>query len=459
MQRTRLRQTAASRLKCSGALASLPALVLIGLVAWLAPETIASGELRTDAAPEVETRAAAPSFPALPRLTDEPVEVRHHVTPGETFASILADRGLSNAEIRAWEQAAAGVYDLGMVQPGRAFVLTFAKDQGQLTACEYEIDKYALLSMRLTHGQIQARLKATPRLAAVRGVTGRVDASLATSAAVAGVPARMISELADVFGWELDLESDVRPGDQFRVLYAELRDEETGAARAGDILAAEITSGGRTLAAVRFENEAGQSDYYDPGGRALGRRFLKYPVEFTKISSRFSGSRYHPLLKRRRPHLGVDFAAPPGTPVRAVASGVVTFAGRNGQYGNQVGIDHDPPYGSSYAHLQRIARGLRLGVPVRKGQVIGYVGRSGMATGPHLHFMLFRNGSYVNPLTVRLPADEELSGAPRRRFARLCGELLARLAGLTSPIALHARSLTLPSLSEVTRSNAASYVD
>ena len=456
MQHVRGLKTAAVYLACSRLLAALPVLVLVG---WLLPQGIASGELRVAARPAVEVRGNASSGGGAEMPGYDGVQIRHLVAPGETFASILWDRGLSSTEIRAWKQAAVSAYDLDSIQPRHAFLLTFTPDQGHLTGCEYEIDKYSLLSMRLMHGQIQARMKAMPRLAAVRGVTGRVEASLVTSATAAGIPARMVSELADVFGWEIDLESDIRPGDQFRLIYAELRDEDAGTVQPGDILAAEITSGGRTLTAIRFENEKGESEYYDPDGRTLGRPFLKYPVDFTTISSQFSGSRFHPVLRRRRPHLGVDFAAHVGTPVRAAASGVVTFAGYKGQYGNQIGVDHDAPYATSYSHLQRIARGIRLGTTVRKGQVIGYVGRSGLTTGPHLHFMLFKNGSYVNPLTMKLPADEELTGVRQARFTAISGALLDRLASLGRTVELPALSLGSLLPPDLIRSTAASYLD
>ena len=456
MQHVRGRKTAAVRLARSRLLAALPMLVL---VTWLVQEMMVSSELRAASRPALELGTVAASGGGVGVSADGSVQVRHLVVPGETFASILRDRGLSSAEIRIWEQAAASAYDLGAIQPRHAFLLTFTRHQEHLIGCEYEVDKYALLSMRLIHGQIQTRMKAMPRLAAVRGVAGRVEASLATSATAAGIPARMVSELADVFGWELDLESDIRSGDQFRLIYAELRDEEAGTVQPGDILAAEITSGGRTLTAIRFENEKGESAYYDPDGRVLGRRFLKYPVDFTTISSLFSGSRFHPLLRRRLPHLGVDFAAHVGTPVRAVASGVVTFAGRRGRYGNQVGVDHEAPYATSYSHLQRIARGIRLGTEVHKGQVIGYVGRTGLTTGPHLHFMLFKNGSYVNPLTMRLPADDDLTGVRRARFTAVSGALLDRLASLGHTVELPSLSWAPLSLPELLRATAASYVD
>jgi murein DD-endopeptidase MepM/ murein hydrolase activator NlpD len=431
-------------------LASCPMLLVAGS---MVPETLASNQARATAT----TTAPAPAvIGAAPAPVADDVQIRHLVAPGETFVGILRAQGLSDTEVLAWEQAARSAYDLDAIQPHHAVVLTFTRGEAQLRACEYEIDKYALLSMRLVHGQIQARLKAMPQLAAVRGVAGRVESSLATSATAAGVPARMVSELADVFGWEVDLQNEVRPGDEFRVLYAELRGDDGGAPRPGDILAAEITTGGRTLTAVRFENDRGDSEYYDAAGHALGRRFLKYPLDFVAITSRFSDSRMHPLLKRRVPHLGVDFAAPVGTPVHAVASGVVTFAGYTAGYGRQVGIEHEDSYGSSYSHLRRIARGVRVGAEVHEGQVIGYVGRSGLATGPHLHFMLFRNGKYVNPLTVKLPTDEQLTGARRMQFTVLCHELLDRLAGLGGPLDVAALSVAPLSPIDIVRSKLAS---
>lgn len=432
----------------SGLSAALLTLVLLSVV----PETLASGERRID--PEPSRHRVPGSVATL--ADDGGVQVRHLVSDGESFADILGEQGLSAVEVKSWEQAVASAYDLGDIRTGHAIELTFSKDQGRLMALEYEIDPHSLLSLRLVHGQIQPRLKAMPQLAAVRGVAGRVDASLATTASAAGVPVRMLSELADLFGWELDLQQDVHRGDEFRLLYAELTDDDGGAPRPGDILAAEITSGGRTLTAIRFENDRGETEYYDLDGRALGRRFLKYPVEYRTISSNYTSARFHPVLRRFRPHRGIDFSAPAGTPVRAVASGTVTYAGRNGQYGNHIEIEHQAPYSTSYSHLQGFARDCRVGAAVRKGQIIGYVGRSGMATGPHLHFMLFENGTYVNPLTVKLPADEQISGPRWKRFATLRSDLVARLAGLGSAVELHSMSFAPVSLLDLLRPHAMS---
>jgi murein DD-endopeptidase MepM/ murein hydrolase activator NlpD len=440
------RTTSTSRDRQSGLLAALLTLVLLSAV----PETLASADHRAPA-----ERTAVKATHVVSRSEEDGVKIRHLVADGEHFAGILGEHGLPAAEIRAWEQAARSAYDVKTLRPAHAIELTFGKNQGRLVALEYEIDPHSLLSLRLIHGQIQARLKAMPQLAAVRGVAGRVEASLATTASAAGVPVRMLSELAELFDWEIDLQDDVQPGDEFRLLYAELTDDD-GGPRPGDILAAEVTSGGRTLTAIRFENEKGETEYYDLDGRALGRRFLKYPVEFRKITSNYTGARFHPVLRRLRPHRGVDFSAPAGTPVRAVASGVVTFAARNGAYGNQIEITHQAPYSTSYSHLQKFARNLRVGAAVQKGQVIGYVGRSGMATGPHLHYMLFENGTYVDPLTVKLPADEQISGARWQRFARLRSDLVARLASLGSGAALPSVSFAPTSLLDVVRPSAVS---
>ncbi len=439
-----------------GLLAALLTLVLLSGV----PETLASGDFRAEAQGKTHgvARTRGIASPASTVPGDDGAKVRHLVAEGESFASILGEHGLPAAEVTAWEQAAAAAYELDGIKPAHAIELTFARDQGSLLGLEYEIDPHSVLSMRLVHGQIQARLKAMPQLAAVRGVAGRVEASLATSASAAGVPVQMISELADLFGWQVDLQQDVHPGDEFRVLYAELTDDDDSTPRPGDILAAEITSGGRTFTAIRFENDRGETEYYDLDGRALGRPFLKYPVEYRKITSNYTGARFHPVLRRIRPHRGVDFSAPAGTPVRAVASGVVTFAGRSGQYGNHIEIEHRDPYATSYSHLQGFARGLHVGSTVRKGQVIGYVGSSGMATGPHLHFMLFKNGMYVDPLSVKLPADEQISGAAWKRFDALRTALVDRLASLGSDVPLHTVSLSPVSLLDILRPHASSSI-
>ncbi len=429
----------------------------LSLVACLVPETLASGSVRENGVPGMTRRLDPPIYQDRSESGGD-VPVHHLVAPEETFIEILGGYGLPEAAIMAWYHAARDTYDLDQIRAGHALSFTFAKGRGRLTHCEYEIDGYSMLSLRLLHGQIRARLKAMPRLAAVRGTMGRVQSSLATSATSVGMPVKVLTQLADVFGWGIDLESDASAGDEFRLLYSEVRGED-GATRPGELLAAEFSARGRTLTAVRFEDEHGDPEYYDLDGRALGRPFLRYPVAFRRVSSGFTGSRLHPVLKRRRPHRGIDFSAPSGTPVRAAAEGVVTFAGWNGQYGRQVGVKHEDPYETSYSHLRAMARGIRVGSTVRKGQVIGYVGRTGMATGPHLHYMMFKNGHYMNPFSMGGLADEQLSGERHARFARVRNEVTARLAQLKAPIDLQAVALAPRSVRDLIRSDLASYAN
>lgn len=251
----------------------------------------------------------------------------------------------------------------------------------------------------------------TPPVTVVwRAVGGRIAHGLYDAARIAGVPARIVDALADM-DWDFDVSSDLQPGDIFKVIFEEL--QQGGKARGyGHLLAAEIIT---------------------------NRPFLRYPLRFTRISSRFTAARLHPILHRVRPHWGVDFAAPVGTPVRAVARGTVRHAGRKGGFGICLRIDHPGPYGSFYAHLQRLAKGVKTGTQVERGQVIGYVGMTGLATGPHLHFALLKGKQYIDPLTAKLSLLEAetrhypslASATKKRRLNKLLAALTVERQAVT----------------------------
>ena len=243
----------------------------------------------------------------------------------------------------------------------------------------------------------------------MRAAGGTIEHSLYLSAVAQGIPDKIISEIAEILGWEVNFGA-LYEGATFRVVYEELSRPDTGESTAGRVLAVEVENRGRRYEGFYFATPDGSSGYYNRRGEALGRSFLRYPVAYSRISSQFSKGRFHPVLKRRVPHYGVDFAAPPGTPVRAVADGKVEKAGWYGGNGRFVKIRHDRLYETGYAHLSRIARGVRAGAHVKKGQVIGYVGSTGLATGPHLHFALYRAGKYIDPLKANLPRPRPLSG-------------------------------------------------
>ncbi|HJQ83270.1 MAG TPA: peptidoglycan DD-metalloendopeptidase family protein, partial [Candidatus Binatia bacterium] len=349
--------------------------------------------------------------------------------------SLLAARGVGTREARPWLAAAARVYDLRRIRPRRGLTLRFDRATHRLDAIHYEMDDRSLLVLeRAGDGSVRAERAPLPYFIEVKGAAGGIERGLREDATAAGVPPGVVSELANVVGWEIDLDGDPRPGDAFRVLYENTW--QTGAARPepGKVLGAEIAAGGRRVTAVFFEDEDGNGAYYAPSGEPLSREFLRYPVEFTEITSEFSLRRRHPLLHRRRPHLGVDLAAPAGTPVRAVAAGMVSEAGPVRQLGRCVRVEHGGDLTSVYGHLSRIAPRIRPGAAVERGQVVGWVGSSGLSTGPHLHFGMDRNGEHVDPLALTAAVATPLPETARRAFERVQTAVTRHLAALPANV-------------------------
>jgi murein DD-endopeptidase MepM/ murein hydrolase activator NlpD len=353
-----------------------------------------------------------------------------HVRRGDTLESVLAARGVARSEANPWIAAAGRVYDLRRLTPRRGLTLRFDRATRTLLAIRYEMDDRALLVLEKGANGIRAARASLPYFTEVKGAAGRIERGLREDATQAGVPPRIVSELADIFGWELDLDNDLRPGDEFRVLYENTWQAGGARPEPGNVLGAEIVARGRPTTAVFFEDADGHGAYYRPSGDPLSRDFLRYPVDFTEITSEFSLLRRHPMLHRSRPHLGVDLAAPVGTPVRAVASGTITEAAWVSELGRCVRVEHPGVLTSTYGHLARIAAGVRPGAAVERGQVIGYVGSSGLSTGPHLHFAMDRSGAYVNPLALTATAGARVPEAARRLFDRVQRTVRRELAAL-----------------------------
>lgn len=262
-----------------------------------------------------------------------------------------------------------------------------------------------------------------------RLVRNNISSSLFSAGSEAGLTDKTIMELAYIFGWDIDFAHDLRGGDQFKLIYEQhyLDGRYIGD---GDILAAEFVNQGKTYRAVRFTDEEGKSDYYSPQGESMKKAFTRTPVPLSRISSRFNPNRRHPILKTRRPHRGVDYAAKTGTPIIATGDGKVHFIGNKGGYGRTVILSHSGRYTTLYAHMSRYRRGLRKGKKVKQGQVIGYIGSSGLATGPHLHYEFRVNGIHRNPLTVALPKATPL---PKKYHQSFQETALPLLAQFTSP--------------------------
>ncbi len=355
-------------------------------------------------------------------------EVREVVRKGDTFGSILRRIGINASEISRWTATTRNHASLSRLQPGRTFTFLLPSGTDRLAGLQYEVAPDSMLVMREEGDEITAQVERLPRMVDVRLVSGTIESNLYLSATRLGVPESVISTLVDIFGWEIDFTADLQPGDTFRLAYEEHRTAEGRAVPGGRLLAAELGVLGKNWQAVYFEADDDGGNYYSPEGRPFGRSFLRYPVEFTRISSQFTSSRFHPILRLFRPHRGVDFAAAIGTPIRAVAAGRVECASWKGGFGRVVKIDHGSGLESFYAHMSSIARDVRAGSRVQMGQVIGRVGASGLATGPHLHYAMYRDGVYVNPMTVKLPASPLLAARFLSEFNHTRDELLQQLA-------------------------------
>jgi murein DD-endopeptidase MepM/ murein hydrolase activator NlpD len=380
------------------------------------PET----DVRESSEPAATTTESAASVSELR-------EIREVVHKGDTLGGILRRIGLSADEVTRWSGTKRRHVSLAHLQPGRRFTFLVPSGTDRLAGLQYEVSPESTLVMREEGDEITAQVERLPRMVGTRAVSGVIETSLYAAASRQGVPDSVISSVVDIFGWEIDFSSDLQSGDTFRVVYEESRDTD-GKTQGGRVIAAEVVVSGKRWDAVFFEDADDGGSYYTPEGKSFGRAFLRYPLEFTRITSQFTWSRFHPLLGVNRPHLGVDFAAPMGTPVRAIASGQVVYAGWKGGSGRYIRIDHGSGIETSYSHLQSISAAVRPGMRVQVGQKIGAVGASGLATGPHLHFALYRNGVYVNPMTVKLPAAPPLPALLMSEFARTRDQAMRQLA-------------------------------
>ena len=324
------------------------------------------------------------------------------IKSGDTLASIFAKHGIASTTTHQIAKLNEQTRKLRYIKPGQEIKLLL-DEAGTLRQMQYIPDITRTLLVQRTEDKtftsrvINYKLDAYPVYR-----EGRIETSLFEAAASADIPEDVIMDLAGIFGWDIDFSLDIRRGDRFGIVYEELfKDDEK--IRNGRILSAEFINNGKYYRAVYYTDPTGESDYFSPDGKSMRKAFLRSPVDFRRISSRFSNKRWHPVLSKWRSHKGVDYVAKRGTPVRASGDGKVIFTGRKGGYGRLVVIRHGGRYTTAYGHLNGYARGIRSGKKVKQGQIIGYVGSSGLATGPHLHYEFRVNGVHRNPLTVKLP--------------------------------------------------------
>jgi len=354
----------------------------------------------------------------------EPAWTEITVRRGETLSQILRRVGQEDSALLSSLRTQAEARTFYQLQPGQVLKLR-TSDTGQLQELTTELEAGTTLHLRRTDQGFRVSREVLPLDIQPAYATGTIESSLFEDGLAAGLSEGLLLKLVEIFGWDIDFAQQLRRGDGFAVIYEEKFSQGQKIAD-GQILAAEFVNQGRSYRAIGFRDERGRLEYYTPEGLSLRRPFLRTPVELSRISSRFA-MRFHPVLKTWRAHTGVDYAAPTGTPVRATAAGRVTSLGWNGGYGQAVMLKHGGTFSTLYGHLSRFRSGLRVGSPVEQGQVIGYVGATGLATGPHLHYELQVNGRHQNPITFKFPGATPLAPEHKQAFLRGAGQLGARL--------------------------------
>lgn len=376
---------------------------------------IGGGLLWFETTPEGEPVAAEPVVevapePVLPQFS----EVRHAIARGDTLGAVVSDHGVSN--VNAVVDAANAFTDLTNIRAGRELVFVYELgDDGtygdDAIALRYELDEDNTLLVHL--GEAPTAALETVQYETELGVRAMdVEGSLWASAIDAGLRPQDIVRLSEVFQWEVDFNTELRAGARFTLVGEELH-HEGEFAKLGELNAVRLENDGETYTAFFYESDA-STGWFHADGTASKRPFLRSPLEFSRVTSSFNLKRYHPVLKKGRPHYGTDFGATTGTPVRATGDGLVVTASTNGGHGKYVKLDHAGPYTTSYSHLSKIA--VKKGTRVEQGQVIGYVGSTGLSTGPHLHYEFRVDNKPVDAMKARLPSVEPLPDGERARF-------------------------------------------
>lgn len=405
------------------------ALVLISVGAFMSSnasttrptEALPLAPLEKAAEAELNSEMKGAEAPPAPPASDW---VTVTVKPGQTLSRIFDDLDLPTQD---WMQIVRIGGESDRLKRLRAGdTLHVRKGPEGVQELTYALDEAHTLQVSRTDTgfeaiTLEAEIERRPAYA-----MGSVSSSLYESGLNAGLTPGLIVDMADVFGYDIDWASDIRQGDRFTVIYEDLY--KNGAKlRAGNILAAEFVNQGHVMRAVRYVDPQGNAAYYAPEGQSLRKAFIRTPLDIFRISSRFSAARYHPILNRIRAHKGTDYAAPTGTPVKATGDGRVTFMGWKGGYGRVMVLKHGGSYETVYGHLSGFRSGLGTGSRVQQGQVIGYVGMSGLATGPHLHYEFHVNGVQRDPQKVILPRATSLPRQNLENFRAVSSPLLAQL--------------------------------
>jgi murein DD-endopeptidase MepM/ murein hydrolase activator NlpD len=357
----------------------------------------------------------------------------------ENLSQILTGYGVPYATIDALARKSKEVYDVRKLAANKSFTLALTADSLQAKFFIYHASPLMDVVYDLT-GDHEIRLEEKEVLRVERELSGVISSSVYETILANGGTDKLVDDFADVFGWKLDFGS-IQKNDFVKVIYEELQ-VDGEAIGTGRIIAAEMNHWGRAIYAYQFDQGDGP-DYFDEEGNSLRKAFLRYPVNFSRISSRYNPKRFHPVAKVYRAHLGTDFAAPTGTPIKAAADGVVQAATYTSANGNYVKIKHNATYTTGYLHMSKIASGIKSGTRVKQGQIIGYVGSTGLATGPHLCYRFWKNDTQVDALKVELPPENPITAAYASAYEKAMLSLRVRLdaipAGLSETVMASAK--------------------
>jgi murein DD-endopeptidase MepM/ murein hydrolase activator NlpD len=396
-------------------------------VAYVPAPLIYPHAAQTAIRPSDVAQAATPQggTPVIAQQASVGSTIQVIVGRNDTLDAIFRRMALDTADLAAIRQLPGIRQSLDFLKPGDAIKLTHA--DGELKELTRKVSETQTLKVVRRDDGFAAKLIDNPVQIRVRTATATIDSSLFQAAEAADISDIVALKLANVFAWDIDFVLDIREGDRFTAVYEQIY-QDGKYLRDGEVLAAEFVNSGKVYRAVRFVTESGNASYYTPDGLPMRKAFLRAPVEFTRVSSVFNPHRLHPILNLIRGHMGTDYAAPTGTPVHAAGDARVSFAGRRGGYGNALVLAHSNSVSTLYGHMSRFAKNIRVGTHVQQGEIIGYVGMTGLATGPHLHYEYLVNGVHKNPQTVQLPGAEPLRAEALQRFRDVTAPLLGGLS-------------------------------
>jgi murein DD-endopeptidase MepM/ murein hydrolase activator NlpD len=368
-----------------------------------------------------------------------PIENHVHVGSGDTLMDVLTRAGVDVSDANQAIDALKDVYNPRGLKAGQKVTVTFDKPShgfgiGGFTKVSLNADPIReVWASRSQNGGFEGAEARRQVRREIAHYSGAIKSSLFESAQSAGIPAPVIIAMIKALSYDVDFQRDIQSGDTFDVMFEAYYDTKGKLVRNGDMLYASVGLSGKPIAMYRFEQEGGVVEYFNEKGESIKKALLKTPVDGAKITSGF-GMRNHPILGFTKMHKGVDFGVPTGTPIQAAGDGTIEMAGFNGAYGNYVRIRHGNGYATAYAHMSRIAAGMKAGKRVGQGQIVGFVGATGRATGPHLHYEVLQGSAQINPLSVKMPTTTKLAGRDMDRFKtakRATDTLLTQIAPST----------------------------